>query len=100
MFIVRGKNNETTIHGDWYRLGGWRGRWLVSFVWIRRLAKLATLYIDLTEDEEWAILTHDGLYDFMKYEIPGRETQLSLILHWADLWSAKITEAEEDTEEE
>lgn len=65
-----------------------------------RSIKLATLYIDLTEDEEWAILTHDGLYDFMKYEIPGRETQLSLILHWADLWSAKITEAEEDTEEE
>lgn len=65
-----------------------------------RSVKLATLFIDLTEDEEWAILTHDGLYDFMKYEIPNHETPLSLIIHWADLWSAKVTEASEETKEE
>jgi 23S rRNA maturation-related 3'-5' exoribonuclease YhaM len=57
-----------------------------------RSIKLATLFIDLTEDEEWAILTHDGLYDFMKYEIQGHETWLSLIIHWADMWSSTITE--------
>ena len=57
-----------------------------------RSIKLATLFIDLTEDEEWAILTHDGLYDFMKYEIQGHETWLSLLIHWADLWSTKVIE--------
>lgn len=57
-----------------------------------RSIKLATLYIDLTEDEEWAILTHDGLYDFMKYEMTGHETWLSLLIHWADMWSSKIIE--------
>ncbi len=57
-----------------------------------RSIKLATLFIDLTEDEEWAILTHDGLYDFMKYEIPNHETWLSMLIHWADLWSSKILE--------
>lgn len=65
-----------------------------------RSIKLATLFIDLTEDEEWAILTHDGLYDFMKYEIPNHETWLSLLVHYADLWSSKIIEATENKEEE
>lgn len=61
-----------------------------------RSIKLATLFIDLTEDEEWAILTHDGLYDFMKYQIPGHETPLSLILHWADMWSSHVVEIKAD----
>lgn len=67
-----------------------------------RSIKLATLFIDLTEDEEWAILTHDGLYDFMKYEITGHETWLSMLIHWADMWSSKILEgtSEEGTGEE
>lgn len=61
-----------------------------------RSIKLATLFIDLTEDEEWAILTHDGLYDFMKYEMQGHETQLSMLIHWADMWSSKVIEAESE----
>lgn len=65
-----------------------------------RSVKLATLFIDLTEDEEWAILTHDGLYDFMKYQIPGHETPLSLILHWADMWASHILEIADDAESE
>ena len=64
-----------------------------------RSVKLATLFVDLTEDEEWAILTHDGLYDFMKYEIPGNETQLSLILHWADMWASHIIEKDDNADE-
>lgn len=60
-----------------------------------RSIKLATLYIDLTEDEEWAILTHDGLYDFMKYEIMGHETPLSMLIHWADMWSSRVIEHSE-----
>lgn len=67
-----------------------------------RSIKLATLFIDLTEDEEWAILTHDGLYDFMKYEIMGHETPLSMLIHWADMWSSKVIEHDEQkgTDEE
>lgn len=57
-----------------------------------RSIKLATLFIDLTEDEEWAILCHDGLYDFMKYDLKGKETWLQMIIHWADMWASHIIE--------
>ncbi len=63
-----------------------------------RSIKIATLFIDLTEDEEWAILCHDGLYDFMKYDMQGHETPLSLIIHWADMWSSKVIEKTEENE--
>lgn len=73
---------------------------LTSVPHVIRSVKLATLFIDLTEDEEWAILTHDGLYDFMKYQIPGHETPLSLILHWADMWASHVLEIADDAESE
>jgi hypothetical protein len=57
-----------------------------------RSIKLATLFIDLTEDEEFAIRYHDGLYETANYGVKGHETPLYLILHYADLWSSKITE--------
>lgn len=63
-----------------------------------RSIKLATLFIDLTEDEEWAILCHDGLYDFMKYDLKGKETWLQLIIHWADMWASHIIEGGSDKE--
>ena len=59
-----------------------------------------TLFIDLTEDEEWAILCHDGLYDFMKYDMQGHETQLSMIIHWADMWASKVLEGGKEEGEE
>lgn len=64
-----------------------------------RSIKLATLFIDLTEDEEWAILCHDGLYDFMRYELQNKETPLQLIIHWADMWASKIIEGNDVKEE-
>lgn len=63
-----------------------------------RSIKIATLFIDLTEDEEWAILCHDGLYDFMKYEMQGHETPLQMIIHWADMWASHVIECGEDQE--
>ena len=54
--------------------------------------------IKLTEDEEWAILCHDGLYDFMKYDLKGKETWLQLIVHWADMWASRIIEGGSDKE--
>lgn len=59
-----------------------------------RSIKLATLFIDLTEDEEFAIRYHDGLYETANYGVKGHETPLYLILHYADLWSAKVTEGD------
>jgi 23S rRNA maturation-related 3'-5' exoribonuclease YhaM len=57
-----------------------------------RSIKLATLFIDLTEDEEFAIRFHDGLYETANYGVKGNETPLYLILHYADLWSSRVTE--------
>ncbi len=66
-----------------------------------RSIKLATLFIDLTEDEEFAIRYHDGLYETANYGVKGHETSLYLILHYADLWSSRVTEGctEEGSEE-
>ena len=61
-----------------------------------RSIKLATLFIDLTEDEEFAIRYHDGLYETANYAVKGNETPLYLILHYADLWSSRVTEGSTD----
>ena len=61
-----------------------------------RSIKLATLFIDLTEAEEWAILCYDGLYDFMYKELKGKETWLQMIIHWADMWASHIIEGGAD----
>lgn len=61
-----------------------------------RSIKLATLFIDLTEEEEFAIRYHDGLYERANYAVNGHETPLYIILHTADLWSSRITEGGTD----
>lgn len=64
---------------------------------------IATRWIDLTEDEEYAILYHDGLYDRETggmSVLPGHETPLSLIIHWADMWASHIIECSTDKESE
>ena len=60
-----------------------------------RSAIIVNRFIDLTEDEEYAIMYHDGLYDRETggmSVVPGHETPLLLILHWADMWASKILE--------
>ena len=59
-----------------------------------RSAMIAERYIDLSEDEETAILWHNGLYAQFKYDIPGKEFPLYMILHWADMWASRVTEIE------
>ena len=61
-----------------------------------RSIKLATLFIDLTEDEEFAIRYHDGLYEPANYSVKGHETQLYMLLHWADMWSSRVLEDRSD----
>ena len=48
--------------------------------------------IELTEEEEFAILYHNGLYSELKYSYSGKETPLSMVLHFADLWASRVTE--------
>lgn len=61
---------------------------------------IASMFIDLTEDEQFAILYHNGLYGQVgKYVLQGKETPLYMIIHWADMWSARVTEIEEKESE-
>lgn len=62
---------------------------------VRSIA-IAERFIKLTEEEEQAILYHNGLYGAFKYEINGKETPLYMILHFADLWASGVTENERE----
>ena len=66
---------------------------------VRSLA-IITKFIDLTEEEQQAILWHNGLYGPFKYNIQGKETPLYMILHFADLWADRVIEVEEQKEME
>ena len=61
-----------------------------------RSVMIAERFIVLSEDEEQAILFHNGLYDTFKYVIPGKEIPLYMVLHFADLWASRVTEIEEE----
>ena len=52
----------------------------------------ATKFIDLTEEEQRAIAWHNGLYGIFKYDIQGKEDELYMIVHFADLWASRIVE--------
>lgn len=79
-----------------------RNKDLTNIPHATRSVLIATRWIDLTEEEEYAIMYHDGLYDRETggmAVVPGHESKLLMILHWADMWSARITEATETAEE-
>lgn len=59
-----------------------------------RSVAIAERFITLTEDEEWAILMHNGLYGDFRYGIQGKETPLYLLLHFADMWASRVIEVE------
>ena len=59
-----------------------------------RSVVIASKFIDLTEEEQFAILYHNGLYGELK-GFKGNEIPLYLILHNADMWAARVTEQEE-----
>ena len=61
-----------------------------------RSVAIAQMFIDLTEEEQFAILYHNGMYGNLKYAYSGKETPLSLIIHWADMWCARVIEKEDD----
>lgn len=57
---------------------------------IRSIA-IASKFIDLTEEEQFAILYHNGLYGELQ-GMKNHETPLYLILHYADMWAARVVE--------
>lgn len=57
-------------------------------------------WFDLTEEEEFAILHHDGMYERANIEAWQSPTPLLMILHYADLWSARVIEKSESESEE
>lgn len=66
---------------------------------IRSLA-IISKYIDLTEDEQFAILYHNGMYGDLKYQLNGKETQLYMLLHFSDMWASRVVEIEKEDEKE
>ncbi len=61
---------------------------------------IAQQYIALTEEEQQAILWHNGMYGCFKYELQGKETPLYLILHMADMWASRVIEAGKGDEDD
>lgn len=61
---------------------------------------IASMFIDLTEEEQFAILYHNGMYGNLKYTLSGKETPLFMIIHWADMWATRIIEREKKTKGE
>lgn len=59
-----------------------------------RSIQIAGRHINLTEEENWAILMHNGMYGNFKYQIQSKETPLYLLLHMADMWASRVTEKE------
>lgn len=57
-----------------------------------RSVAIASMFIDLTEEEQHAILYHNGLYGPLKYEIQGNETPLYMLIHFADMWASRVIE--------
>lgn len=59
---------------------------------------IAQQYIELTEEEQQAILWHNGLYGNFRYQIQGKETPLYLLLHFADMWASRIVEVDDEND--
>jgi 23S rRNA maturation-related 3'-5' exoribonuclease YhaM len=56
--------------------------------------QIISKYIELTEEEEFAILYHNGLYVSSGRDINGKERPLQLLLHFADMWCSRFVEVE------
>lgn len=62
---------------------------------VRSIA-IAQRFIFLTEEEEHAIYYHNGKYTHTGYDL--KETQLQMLLHFADLWCSRVIETEKKPE--
>lgn len=51
-------------------------------------------FIQLTEEEAFAILYHNGLYTPTGYSLKGNERPLQVLLHFADMWASRFIESD------
>ena len=58
-----------------------------------RSISILSKFIDLTEEEQYAILYHNGLYSNLN-NFKGKETPLLMILHSSDMWASRVVEKE------
>lgn len=58
-----------------------------------RSVVIASRFIELTEEEHFAIVYHNGLYGELQ-SIKNHETPLYMILHFADMWASRVIEKE------
>lgn len=58
-----------------------------------RSIQIVSQFIELSEEESFAILQHNGMYGDLKYSLQGKETPLQMLLHFADLWCSRVVEA-------
>jgi len=65
---------------------------LVSMGQSIRSLYLASRYLTLSDEEVQAIAYHDGMYVPEGRSVSHREEPLLLLLHWADIWTAKVLE--------
>ena len=61
-----------------------------------RALSIISKFVDLTEEEQHAILFHNGKYTHVGYDL--KETPLQMMLHFADMWASRVTEVETDVE--
>lgn len=61
---------------------------------------LIAKYIPLSDSEAQAILYHDGQYIDANKEVAHRETPLTLLVQFADLWTAHIYEEKREIKED
>jgi 23S rRNA maturation-related 3'-5' exoribonuclease YhaM len=57
-----------------------------------RSIHIASQFIELTEQESFAILFHNNQYTPLGRECNGKETPLMLLLYFADLWCSRVIE--------
>ncbi len=60
-----------------------------------RSIQTANKFIELTEEENFAILYHNGMYGDLKYQLSGKERPLQMLLHFADMWASRVIEKED-----
>ncbi|ABX43348.1 HD domain-containing protein [Lachnoclostridium phytofermentans] len=52
----------------------------------------ASRFIQLTEEEQFAILYHNGMYVGLGRSLKDNETPLQILIHFADMWASRVTE--------
>jgi len=57
-----------------------------------RSIEIASKFIELTEEESFAIYFHNGLYVPSGRDLSGKERPLQTLLHFSDMWASRFLE--------